>query len=121
MDRASWRLDPQGVFSVKVLRNLLEEKTPLGVGGKRRNNHLAKINPEKDLHFCVVLDKIGIDLDSTLCPRCECEVETANHALFKCEKVKNLWQLVGRCWMIDLTYFNSFDGLTEKKEINEVT
>ncbi|KAJ9535918.1 hypothetical protein OSB04_un000917 [Centaurea solstitialis] len=48
------------------------------------------------LPTCVVLDKMGVDLDSHLCPRCGEEVESIPHAFFTCDKMKLLWELIGR-------------------------
>ena len=50
----------------------------------------------------VVLDEIGVDLDSSLCPRCGTEVESVEHALITCGKVRKIWHLVGRRWRVDL-------------------
>ena len=41
-----------------------------------------------------VLDKVGVDLDSVLCPRCTNEV--VDHVIVRCGKVKTLWILIGR-------------------------
>ena len=60
------------------------------------------------------LDKRGIDLDSIICPRCESEEETIDHALVKCNKVETLWSQVGRWWKIDVDRCCSIEELVNK-------
>lgn len=60
-----------------------------------------------------VLDKMGLDLDSTLCPRCLKEVETVNHALFRCEEVYKIWQAVARWWNMDIGRFETVNELLD--------
>lgn len=40
----------------------------------------------------MVLDDMGLDLHSSLCPRCQESIETINHALINCGDVKKLWE-----------------------------
>ena len=61
----------------------------------------------------VVLDKIGVDVDSLLCPRCGRELETVDHALVSCVVVKKLWGLIGRWWKVDVDSANSWEELCE--------
>ena len=101
MDKLVWRLDHQGVFSVNSLRNLIvgHRVRRKGDGSSVTPIKWIKSIPKKISIFIwrvmidrlpsrSYLDKIGIDLDSSLCPRCESEMESVNHALFSCEKVK---------------------------------
>ncbi|KAJ9562034.1 hypothetical protein OSB04_007194 [Centaurea solstitialis] len=123
-DKCVWLLDPLGGFLVKALRTILGVKmSRMGEGGGRGEpTRWVKSIPSKVNVFfwkaklerlpCrALLDKYGIDLDSTLCPRCNCEVESVQHALFSCEKVKNLWSLVGRWWNLDVSSIASLDDL----------
>ncbi|KAJ9566347.1 hypothetical protein OSB04_002313 [Centaurea solstitialis] len=116
----SWRRPPLGRedsgFSVKVLRTVLDEKRSgmREVGSRGDPTSWVKAIPSKINVFywranlarlpCrESLDKCGIDLDSTLCLRCNREVETVSHALFSCEKVNALWLLMGRWWNLDVS------------------
>ena len=45
----------------------------------------------------MVLDNLGIDLDSVLCPRCGYERETTDNALVGCPDVREVWKAMG-CW-----------------------
>lgn len=46
----------------------------------------------------IVLEKMGLDLDSTLCPRCGEEPESTDHALVQCQEAAKVWKLVLRWW-----------------------
>lgn len=46
------------------------------------------------------LDRMGIDLHSLLCPRCNEEVETLEHAIFECKEVKESWIQAFKWWGI---------------------
>ena len=120
-DRVAWKSDPQGRFSVKVLRELIGERSEGGTSGGRDLGEGTiwlsglpnKLNvflwraKRGRLPTREALDKLGIELDTTLCPRCGKEVETVNHALFACDKLRNLWRLVGRWWKIEVEPLNS--------------
>lgn len=60
-----------------------------------------------------VLDKMGLDINSTLCPRSEKEVESVEHALVQCEEVNKMWQEVARWWSIDLGSIGSLHDILE--------
>ena len=45
-----------------------------------------------------ILDRMGIDLNSLLCPRCGEVVESIDHALVTCSEVIKIWELVGKWW-----------------------
>lgn len=122
-DRASWGLDPQGGYTVKSLRDILEENRTLVDSNAVVTKWLMSI-PKKICIFVwraklgripsrSVLDKMGIDLDSLLCPRCGKEVESIDHALVKCEDVKNLWSLMGRWWNIDVESASTIQEILE--------
>ncbi|GJW96376.1 RNA-directed DNA polymerase, eukaryota, reverse transcriptase zinc-binding domain protein [Tanacetum coccineum] len=71
----------------------------------------------------VNLDRRGIDVDSTLCPICQEDVETVNHIFFNCEMAKDLWALMARWWELDiplcaniLEWFNWLDSLLLPKK-----
>ncbi|KAJ9542299.1 hypothetical protein OSB04_028805 [Centaurea solstitialis] len=118
-DRVVWFLDPHEGFSVKKLRRCFEEARTSGSENSVIETEWPKSVPKK-INILVwrlklgriptrsVLDKLGIDLDSCLCPRCGKEIETIEHAVFTCEKVAPLWEQVGRWWNVDLAGKSSF-------------
>ncbi|KAJ9558370.1 hypothetical protein OSB04_012984 [Centaurea solstitialis] len=110
-DRITWRLDPINGFSVKALRVMIEEARGRGFDAQNKTIWLNAV-PKKICIFMwrlkrrripvrAEIAKRGIDLDSTLCPRCGSEVETIDHALVNCPSVKMLWRSVGRWWNLD--------------------
>ncbi|KAJ9562049.1 hypothetical protein OSB04_007209 [Centaurea solstitialis] len=110
-DRLVWRLDPLNGFSVKSVRGLLEEARRRGSETQNKTIWLNAV-PKKICIFVwhsklrrlpvrVEVAKRGIDLDSILCPICGCEVETVDHALINCTRVKSLWERIGRWWKVE--------------------
>lgn len=93
--RVVWRKDPEGIFTVRKVRSLLEENRCLERGNIVETIWVKTI-PKKISIFIwrarlgrlpcrSVLDSMGIDLNSTLCPRCGNDIETIDHALTNCE------------------------------------
>ncbi|XP_071738700.1 uncharacterized protein [Rutidosis leptorrhynchoides] len=79
------------VFRLKRI-SLFQKKVEVFVWRARRNR----------LPVLSELDKRGIDLHSVLCPLCDDEVETVNHALLSCKKVREIWEKVFMWW--DIVY-----------------
>ncbi|KAJ9564748.1 hypothetical protein OSB04_000714 [Centaurea solstitialis] len=122
-DRLVWRLDPLNGFSVKALRGLVEEARGRRSGVGDHTTWLNAVSKKvcifawrsklRRIPARVELAKKGIDLDSTLCPRCSCEEESVDHALVNCTKVKSLWSLIGRWWKLDIEACNSLEAIWE--------
>ena len=100
VDKTSWEIDTHDGFSVKALRKAIEG-TQGGVVGNSIGTTCLNEIPKKVYIFCwrakldriptrLVLDKMVVDLDSSHCPRCGAEVESIDHALIRCEKVRKL-------------------------------
>ena len=64
------------------------------------------------------MDKIGLDLDSLLCPRCGEVVETIDHALVTCSEVKLLWHLIGKWWKRALEEVNTIQDVLQVDNSN---
>ncbi|XP_071715255.1 uncharacterized protein [Rutidosis leptorrhynchoides] len=90
-----------GKFSSKVLSDLVRSKliTSKVTGRETLRNNLV---PRKvgifiwralngRLPVLSELDKRGIDLHSVCCPICDKDIKTVQHALFQCEKSKEVW------------------------------
>ncbi|GJT46173.1 RNA-directed DNA polymerase, eukaryota, reverse transcriptase zinc-binding domain protein [Tanacetum coccineum] len=85
-----WLLADNGIFSVKALTKLIEEKC-IGVGNNIGRGRLP---------VRVELDKTGIDLHTLLCPSCDEACETIDHSLVFCNDAMNIWGKVFEWWKI---------------------
>ena len=118
-----WELGGDKGFSVKSLRNIMEEGV---VGGGAATSWCQLIPPKVNVFLWrAKLDRIptrlalnnrAIDLDSVLCPRCEGAVEDINHALVGCPEVKRLWERFGRWWNKDVGSIDSLSDLIHGDE-----
>ncbi|XP_071712393.1 uncharacterized protein [Rutidosis leptorrhynchoides] len=110
-DTWSWNLCRSGIFSTKSLTKQVMVKCfpPSASNVATQRNNFAPIKVgvflwrarRNRLPVLVELDKRGIDLHSVLCPLCDKVVETVNHALFSCDKVREVWVKVLNWWGID--------------------
>nr|GEX49506.1 hypothetical protein [Tanacetum cinerariifolium] len=105
-----WFLASDGVFSVKHIRELIDEKILRAVTYVEETSW-CKFVPRKVNVFIwrlkcgwipirSILDHIGIDLDSTLCPCCENAVETIDHIMVRCPLVPAVWSNIFLWWGI---------------------
>nr|GEV05064.1 hypothetical protein [Tanacetum cinerariifolium] len=108
--RWKWTLNDDGVFMVKELTKMIEEKI-LRVENGGQVTLWNKLVPKKVNIFIwralkgrlpvrEELDKRGIDLDSLLCPCCDTVVESCNHSLVLCKLALSLWERIYRWWKI---------------------
>ena len=131
MDSWRWVLASDGVFSVKHIRELIDERI-LRSPAYVEETSWCKLVPRKVNVFIwrlkcgripvrSLLDHIGIDLHSTLCPYCENAVETIDHIMITCSFACGVWSKIFMWW--NLGCFNgssiseilSDDGLVSSK------
>ncbi|GJZ55103.1 RNA-directed DNA polymerase, eukaryota, reverse transcriptase zinc-binding domain protein [Tanacetum coccineum] len=103
-DRWKWSLSEDGVFTVKELSRLIEEKILVSNNGGRETiwNKLVskKVNIfvwralRGRLPVRVELDRRGVDLDSVLCPSCNNIMETCSHSLITCDLAMGVWDKI---------------------------
>ncbi|KAL4589976.1 hypothetical protein LXL04_002889 [Taraxacum kok-saghyz] len=86
-----WDLADDGLFSVAVTRNWIDDKV-LPVGG--HNTRWFKIVPRKHLPTRELLTLRGIFIHTVACPMCGLEDETLMHVFGRCEVVEVLWRRV---------------------------
>ncbi|GKA05534.1 reverse transcriptase domain, reverse transcriptase zinc-binding domain protein [Tanacetum coccineum] len=109
-DRWRWAFQENGVFTVKDLTKLVEEKT-LSVASGADATIWNKWVPKKVNIFVwralqgrlpvrEELDKRGIDLDSLLCPSCGDMVESCSHCLVMCNFAMSVWEKIYSWWKI---------------------
>ncbi|KAI3771839.1 hypothetical protein L6452_03008 [Arctium lappa] len=122
-DRYIWMGGEKDEFTVCDIKKLIEEGV-VADGDHVKETKWLKEVPKKVNIFMwrarlgrlpckEVLDKIGMDLPSILCPRCQKMVETVNHALVECEEVAKIWEGVTRWWKVHSETTGSFNGLVE--------
>nr|GEX50109.1 RNA-directed DNA polymerase, eukaryota, reverse transcriptase zinc-binding domain protein [Tanacetum cinerariifolium] len=107
-DKWKWTLVEDGEFKVKALTRLVEGKilqVESGVQETAWNNLVPrKVNIfiwkaiKGRLPVRVELDRIGIDLDSVLCPSCNNSVESCAHSLVTCDLAMSVWEKVFSWW-----------------------
>ncbi|GJU65070.1 RNA-directed DNA polymerase, eukaryota, reverse transcriptase zinc-binding domain protein [Tanacetum coccineum] len=124
-DSWSWSLGDKGIFSVKELSNIIDDKC-LHLDGLVQETRWNKLVSKKvnvfvwrvflgRLSVRVELDKRGIDMDYLLCPHCEDGVESIDHAFILCNMASSVWSKVFNWWK--LGHVNAF---TTKDILNHV-
>ncbi|GJY05619.1 RNA-directed DNA polymerase, eukaryota [Tanacetum coccineum] len=108
-DRWSWQLDSFGVFSVKWVREFIDDSLlPRSAAHTRWIKHIPiKINI---FAWRVSLDKLptrlnlslrGLDIPSIICPLCSIYGESTSHLLFSCLLARQLMCKVARWWELE--------------------
>ncbi|XP_071740498.1 uncharacterized protein [Rutidosis leptorrhynchoides] len=118
----SWKftLDASGIFTTSSLSNLINT---LKYGVHSRNLSLPhnKYVPQKVFIFIwrvfqlkipvrSELDKKGIDLHTILCPLCDHQIETIDHALINCPNVSSIWAQLLDWWNQNNTTISDING-----------
>ncbi|GJV80412.1 RNA-directed DNA polymerase, eukaryota [Tanacetum coccineum] len=115
-DRWFWSLEGSGEFSAASIRRLIDDQRLLTVDSKTlwiksvplKVNILAwKIKLEA-LPTRFNISRRGIEIDSILCPLCDCGVESARHIFFSCCLVRQIARKVCSWWNIAYSDVNSF-------------
>ncbi|XP_071727926.1 uncharacterized protein [Rutidosis leptorrhynchoides] len=108
LDSWAWNLAVNGCFTTKKLACIIDEK----ILGNRFNldetikNNLVPIKVfifiwrvlKRRIPVRTELDKMGIDLDSVRCPRCDDDVETIEHSLIFCRHAMDILERVYKWW-----------------------
>ncbi|GJR43593.1 RNA-directed DNA polymerase, eukaryota [Tanacetum coccineum] len=116
-DRWYWSLMGIGIFSVKSVRNFIDDFMLVSDEVPTR---WVKMIPIKVNVFAwrVRMDKLltrlnlslrGMDIPSILCPICDLEVESISHLLFSCSMARDILSKVFQWWSLDSTSFLSYE------------
>ncbi|GJR02955.1 RNA-directed DNA polymerase, eukaryota, reverse transcriptase zinc-binding domain protein [Tanacetum coccineum] len=119
LDMWRWVQVEDGVFKVKELTRLVEEKI-LHVESGGQETISNKLVPKKvnifvwralkgRLSVRVELDRRGIDLDLVLCPSCNNMVESCAHSLVTCDLAMSVWEKVFSWWKVGIVNAFSID------------
>ncbi|GJR77459.1 RNA-directed DNA polymerase, eukaryota, reverse transcriptase zinc-binding domain protein [Tanacetum coccineum] len=130
-DKCKWRLNDGGSFTVKGLRDMVDSKI-LEASGIIFETSWCKFIPKKVCIFVwrlyhrripirVVLDNVGIDLHSVLCPCCEESIESLDHCFVLYPKVKPIWDRVLRWWDVGMQNLFSDEDVLNLTQANIFT
>ncbi|GJV19402.1 RNA-directed DNA polymerase, eukaryota [Tanacetum coccineum] len=117
LDRWTWSLDSSGDFSVKSVRNLIDDYI---LPSKDVPTRWVKVIPININSFAcrVFLDKLptrldlslrGVNISSIVCPLCDASVESSSHLFFTCPLVCQVRSKVSRWWELDDPVLHSYD------------
>ncbi|GJU87466.1 RNA-directed DNA polymerase, eukaryota [Tanacetum coccineum] len=115
-DRWIFDLTGDGVFSVKALRNFIDDKILLSHPEATNwvKNIPIKVNifnwrARRDcLPTRLNLAYRGVVLESIICPVCKHAVEDIKHILFRCDLARSVLRRVCRWWGLDQQDWSSF-------------
>ncbi|GJS69769.1 RNA-directed DNA polymerase, eukaryota, partial [Tanacetum coccineum] len=113
----SWLLDPSGDFSVKSIREFIDDSMlpKMDVPTRWVKSIPIKINI---FAWRVSLDKLptrlnlslrGLDIPSIICPLCSIAVESTSHLLFSCQLARQLMIKVVHWWELEYQDFHSYE------------
>ncbi|GJW41464.1 RNA-directed DNA polymerase, eukaryota, reverse transcriptase zinc-binding domain protein [Tanacetum coccineum] len=119
-DTCVWNLGPNGTFTVKDARNIIDQKTLPSLP----STSWDKIIPCKVNIFMwrLSLDRLphrlsislrGMDIPAISCSSCNANVESANHIFFECIIASDLWKLVYRWCEIPFVQALSFEAFKD--------
>ncbi|GJS75835.1 RNA-directed DNA polymerase, eukaryota, reverse transcriptase zinc-binding domain protein [Tanacetum coccineum] len=108
LDSWSWLLDDKDIFTVKSLREKIDEAT-LNTTVTAQKTKWNTYIPRKICIFVWRLQQrrlpvrswlhhIGMDLNTILCPHCDTEIETFEHCFISCRRVVAGWEKVFKWW-----------------------
>nr|GEW56601.1 putative reverse transcriptase domain-containing protein [Tanacetum cinerariifolium] len=116
-DRWVWTLSGNGKFYVKSVRNLIDDyflssnlpptrwvkEIPIKI-----NVFAWKVQKDK-LPMRFNLSRVGVDIQSIVCPICEAGVETMDHLLFSCSMAREVLVKLKRWWNISSPDYRSYN------------
>ncbi|GJS11485.1 RNA-directed DNA polymerase, eukaryota, reverse transcriptase zinc-binding domain protein [Tanacetum coccineum] len=108
LDSWSWLLDDKGIFTVKSLREKIDEvalnatitpqKTKWNTYIPRKTCIFVWRLQQRRLPVRSWLHHIGMDLNTILCPHCDTDIETFEHCFMSCPRVVTGWEKVFKWW-----------------------
>ncbi|GJW81594.1 RNA-directed DNA polymerase, eukaryota, reverse transcriptase zinc-binding domain protein [Tanacetum coccineum] len=108
LDSWSWLLGDKGIFTVKSLREKIDEvalnatitpqKTKWNTYIPRKTCIFVWRLQQRRLPVRSWLHHIGMDLNTILCPHCDTDIETFEHCFMSCPRVVTGWEKVFKWW-----------------------
>ena len=120
-DKPKCWIGKDGEFSTEGLKTLIEDQIA-AAGGVEPETVWSNLIPKKVVILAwrvklgrvlcrEALDKMGIELHSTLCTRCSKEVEMIDRTILRCEEVSSVWRSMARWWNRNLENIDSVENL----------
>ncbi|GJX17455.1 RNA-directed DNA polymerase, eukaryota [Tanacetum coccineum] len=111
-----WSLEGSGEFSVASIQKIIDDNRLSTMDTKTLWNKCVPIKVNilawkikiEALPTRFNISRKGIDIDSILCPICECGVESARHVFFSCSFVRQIVRKVCSWWDIMHIDVNSY-------------
>ncbi|GKA47977.1 RNA-directed DNA polymerase, eukaryota, reverse transcriptase zinc-binding domain protein [Tanacetum coccineum] len=116
-DRWVWSLDGSGEFSVKSVRNFIDDSILPKCDAPTRWVKLVPIKLNI-LAWRIHLDRLptrmnlssrGLEIPSILCPLCNEAAESTSHIFFSCSLARQILSKVSCWWELEDLSFNSYD------------
>nr|GEX09628.1 RNA-directed DNA polymerase, eukaryota, reverse transcriptase zinc-binding domain protein [Tanacetum cinerariifolium] len=115
-DRWAWSLESSGEFFVASVRKVIDEKWLSNVTTVTRwikcvpikVNILAWKIKIDALPTKLNISRQGIDIDSILCPICDCGVESFSHLFFSCSLARQVARKISLWWDVTYVDVNSY-------------
>nr|GEW03519.1 RNA-directed DNA polymerase, eukaryota [Tanacetum cinerariifolium] len=114
---AAAKIVGSGDFSVSSVIKLIDNAIlPKGISKTRWIKEVPiKINVHawKVIHDCLPtrfnISRRSIEIESILCPMCECSVESSRHLFFSCKMISDVVRKITRWWDLEYREINSFE------------
>ncbi|GKB17441.1 RNA-directed DNA polymerase, eukaryota, reverse transcriptase zinc-binding domain protein [Tanacetum coccineum] len=117
LDRSVWSLEATDEFSVKYIRQLIDDSI---LPKEEVTTRWVKVMPIKinvfawrvhwdKLHTQLNLSLKGIDISTIVCPLCHASVESGSHIFFSCPMARQLWRKLMRWWELEDIDLASYD------------
>ncbi|GJW04195.1 RNA-directed DNA polymerase, eukaryota, reverse transcriptase zinc-binding domain protein [Tanacetum coccineum] len=116
-DRWTWALEGSEDFSVASVKKLIDDKRLPVVSSKTRwikavpikvNVHAWKLSLDC-LSTRLNISRIGLDIESILCPICGIAVKSSRHLFFDCHVAKDIFCKICRWWDVDFMEVSSYE------------
>ncbi|GJU75646.1 RNA-directed DNA polymerase, eukaryota [Tanacetum coccineum] len=117
LDRWVWSLEATSEFSIKYVRQLIDDSI---IPNEEVATRWVKVMPIKINVFAwrVRLDKLptrlilslkGIDISTIVCPLCHASIESGSRIFFSCPMARQLWRKLMRWWELEDIDLASYD------------
>nr|GEV08775.1 RNA-directed DNA polymerase, eukaryota, reverse transcriptase zinc-binding domain protein [Tanacetum cinerariifolium] len=98
-----WKLIDNAILSKCISKTRWIKEVPIKI-----NVHAWKV-----IHDCLPtrfnISRRGIEIESILCPMCECSVKSSRHLFFSCKMISDVMGKITRWWELEYRKINFFE------------